>query len=104
MCTEYSPACTCFRSQAEYDEECHRIAIASAIEHDVFALLRDADAPGCSPHAHRFAQLIRTDPLTCEGVSIADILATDYGVFWWLADGSQCCARFDARPALRLAA
>lgn len=103
MCDVYTAACTCYRNEQEYRDERARIDIMSRIEHEVSALLIDADADADaapSSIAIRLADSIRAHP---DGAGAVDLLAVDSGIFFWLADGAQCYAPLD-RPAIRLAA
>ncbi|SPB16088.1 hypothetical protein NOV72_03288 [Caballeronia novacaledonica] len=95
MCTDYSPACTCYRDAREYQREQTRQAVGSRIEHAVLALLDNPAALVASALAVRLADLIRAQ--LDDGERVSDLLVTHHGgAFFWLeGDGAQHHARFD---------
>lgn len=105
MCTCDDETSQCvYRSEQEYRADSERQARASALEHEVLALLRGERA-GTSPRAMEFATLLGRQPANGSGADVVDVLATDGDVMlWWSADGLQHQAALTERRAIRLAA
>jgi hypothetical protein len=98
--------CPCYRTAREYREEQTRQARASRIEHAVLAVLQDdPDAvTAADPHAFDLAELIRSHPAVHDGATVADVLATTHGIYFWLADGDGIDGMQHYAPLVRPAA